>query len=310
MLDSLDFLPTWLKPVVAVLAGGVAASVALWAVAAILRWLAPRLAAIAGTTAKESLWQPLFWVLLGVGAFALVLFPFIPYNTFGEDIKVIKDEGLTLIMILSILLSLWTASTSIADEIDGRTALTVLSKPIARWQFILGKFLGIIGPVAILFIVLGVIFLGTVSYKVVYDARESALPPPTASQCAVEVQKIVPGLVLSFMEAVVLTSISVAVSTRLPIIPNLIICASVYALGHLSPVLLQSSAHNIDPVRFMARLLTTVLPVLDHFNIQTAVATGQEVPLVYLAWAAGYCVLYSSMAMVLALLLFDGRDLG
>jgi len=34
------------------------------------------------------------------------------------------------------------------------------------------------------------------------------------------------------------------------------------------------------------------------------------VPLVYLAWAAGYCVLYSSMAMVLALLLFDGRDLG
>ncbi len=308
--DLLYFLPTWLKPCVVVAAGGVAAAVLLWAVAMLLRAATPRLAAIVWTTTKEALWQPLFWLLLVIGTFALLLFLVIPYNTFGEDIKVVKDEGLTLIMVLATILALWTASTSIADEIDGRTALTLLSKPIARWQFILGKFLGILGPVAILFIVLGAIFLATVSYKVVYDARESALPPPTTSQCMTEVQKIVPGLVLSFMEAVVLASISVAVSTRLPIVPNLIICASVYVLGHLSPLLLQSSAQNIDPVRFMARLFTTVLPVLEHFNIQAAVATGQVVPLDYLAVAGGYCLLYSAMAMILALLLFEGRDLG
>jgi len=201
------------------------------------------------------------------------------------------------------------ASSSIADEIEGRTALTLLSKPIARWQFILGKFLGIVGPVAILFVLLGVVFLASVSYKVVYDAREMSQTAPTWRDCAAEVIQIVPGLVLSFMEAVVLASISVAIATRLPMIPNLVICFAVYVLGHLAPLVLNSSARQIDPVNFMARLFTTVLPVLDHFNISAAVATGQHVPLAYLGWALAYCVFYSSVAMVLALLLFEDRDL-
>ena len=45
----------------------------------------------------------MFYVLLAIGVFGLILFPFIPYNTLGEDIKVLKDEGLTLIMVLSII---------------------------------------------------------------------------------------------------------------------------------------------------------------------------------------------------------------
>ena len=302
-------LPTWLKPFTGVLAAGVAACVVLWVVYKVLQWTAPKLAAIAGTTAKETFSQPLFYVILAIGLFLLCLFPFVPYDTFGEDVKVIKDEGVTLIMVLAVILAVWTASSSIADEIEGRTALTLLSKPIARWQFILGKFLGILGPVAILFIVLGVVFLGSVSYKVVFDAREMSQLSPTWRQCADEVLQITPGLVLSFMQAIVLASISVAIATRLPMVPNLVICFSIYVLGHLAPLVLNSSARQIDPVNFMARLFATVLPVLDHFNITAAVSTGQTVPLVYLAWAAGYCVLYSSMAMVLALLLFEDRDL-
>lgn len=302
-------LPTWIKPLLGVLPAGALAVVVLWVLFKLLQWTAPKLAAIAWTTAKETLSQPLFYLLLAIGIFLLILFPFIPYNTFGEDVKVIKDEGLTLIMVLAVILALWTASASIADEIEGRTALTLLSKPIARWQFIIGKFLGIIGPVAMLFIVLGVVFLASVSFKVVYDARETSQLAPTWQQCATEVWQITPGLVLSFMEAVVLASISVAIATRLPMVPNLVICFSIYVLGHLAPLVLNSSARQIEPVSFMARLFATVLPVLDHFNITAAVSTGQAVPLVYLAWAAGYCLLYSSMAMVLALLLFEDRDL-
>ena len=132
-----------------------------------------------GPPAKEAMSQPLFYVLLAIGVFGLILFPFMPYNTLGEDIKMVKDEGLTLIMVLSIMLALWTASVSIAEEIEGRTALTLLSKPVGRREFILGKFLGILVPVAIMFLVLGAIFLASVSYKVVYDARETALADPT-----------------------------------------------------------------------------------------------------------------------------------
>ncbi len=157
-----------------------------------LRLVAPKVAAIAWTTSKEATSQPLFYLLLTIGVFGLILFPFIPYHTLGEDIKMVKDEGLTLIMVLSIVLALWTAGTSIADEIEGRTALTLLSKPVGRRQFILGKFLGILTPVALMFIVLGAIFLSSVSYKAVYDARETGSAEPPQEQCLAEMVQIAP----------------------------------------------------------------------------------------------------------------------
>ncbi|MBL9122236.1 MAG: hypothetical protein JNG90_01300, partial [Planctomycetaceae bacterium] len=55
----------------------------------------PKVAAIALTTAKAALAHPLFWVELLIGAVLLILiFPFVPYYTFGEDVKMLKDSGL------------------------------------------------------------------------------------------------------------------------------------------------------------------------------------------------------------------------
>ena len=66
-----------------------------------LRLLSPKVAAIALTTGKEAMSQPLFYVVLALGVFSLLAFIFVPYNTFGEDIKMLKDSGLTLIMVLA-----------------------------------------------------------------------------------------------------------------------------------------------------------------------------------------------------------------
>jgi len=301
---------TWLSPLWIVVVGVVIALGVLLAAYILLQLAVPKVAAIAGTTTKEALLQPLFYLLLAIGAFLLVvLFPFLPYFTFGEDIKMVKDMGLTVIMLLSIFLAVWTASASIAEEIEGRTALTLLSKPIGRREFILGKFLGVLGPVALLSIVLGALFLGTVSFKVVYDARESSLPEPSWTQCRDEMRQVSPGLALAFLETVVFASISVAVATRLPMLGNLIICASIYVLGNLLPTLVSAASQRFEIPFFVAQLLATVLPVLETFNIYTAISTGNRVPPSYIPWALLYCVLYSSVAMLVALLLFEDRDL-
>lgn len=303
-------LPPWVRPLWIVLVGLVIALAALAGVYFLLQLVVPKVAAIAGTTAKEALAQPLFYLLLAIGAFLLlILFPFLPYFTFGEDIKVVKEMGLTVIMLLSIFLAVWTASASIAEEIEGRTALTLLSKPIGRREFILGKFLGVLGPVAILVIVFGALFLGSVSFKVVYDAWESCEPVPSSDQCLKEVVQVAPGLALAFLETVVFAAISVAVATRLPMLGNLIVCASIYVLGNLMPALVAGASVRFEIPFFVAKLLATVLPVLEAFNIYTAISTGKPVPLTYIAWATVYCVLYSSVAMLLALLLFEDRDL-
>jgi len=62
-------------------------------------------------------------------------------------------------------------------------------------------------------------------------------------------------------------------------------------------------------VGFVGRFLAAVLPVLDHFSMETAISTNQAVPGIYLLATAAYCLLYSTAAMLLALLLFEDRDL-
>jgi ABC-2 family transporter len=308
-LMLLGALPVWTRPLWVVGLGALLAVVALFAVLTLLRWTVPKLAAIAQTTSKEAISQPFFYVLIAIGVVLLCLFLILPYNTFGEDVKMVKSEGLTLIKILAIMLAVWTASVSIASEIEGRTALTLLSKPISRRQMILGKFVGVLVPVAIIFIILGTVFLAGVSYKVKYDARESSNPEPTTMDCYEEIVQVVPGLALAFMEAAVLASVSVAISTRLSMIPNLVICVSIYVLGHLVPLLVNSAVGDIVFVRFVGDFSAAVLPVLDHFNMDTAISTGQGVSLGYLAWTGVYSLVYCTVAMLLALLLFEDRDL-
>src|SRR5689334_24418793 len=98
---------------------------------------------IANGTAKEGIRQPAFFVLAFLASASLICSIFVSYFTFGEDIKMYKDTGLTTISFVCLLLALLTASSSVAEEIEGKTAITLLSKPINRRQFILGKFVGI-----------------------------------------------------------------------------------------------------------------------------------------------------------------------
>ncbi len=308
-LIVLAALLTWVRPLWVVAVGTAGIAVAFWLICWLLQQFTPRVYAIARTAAKEALSQPLAYVLIAIGVTAIFLFPFIPYNTFGEDIKMLKAEGLTLIKVLAVILAVWTASVSISEEVEGRTALTLLSKPIARWKLVVGKFLGVIGPVVLMFLILSPLFLGSVSYKVVYDARENALPEPRSIDCLNEMIQTVPGLILVFLEAVILASIAVAISTRLPMLPNLIICFTIYVVGHLTPLILNSAVGRFPIVGFVGNLIAAVFPVLGHLSIETAISTGRAIPPTYLLMAGVYTLLYCFLAMVVALLLFEDRDL-
>jgi ABC-type transport system involved in multi-copper enzyme maturation permease subunit len=269
----------------------------------------PRLSAVALSTFKSEIAQPLFALVLIVGVVLLVLSIYIPYNTFGEDIKMLKDSGLTLIRVLCIVLAVWGAGTTITDEIEGRTALTVLSKPIGRRSFVIGKFMGIAWTAALMFILLGTVLLIVVSYKNIYDARETSQEIPTWQACYLQMAGTVPGLILGFMETLVLAGLSVAISTRLPLLANFVICFTIYVLGHLTPLIVQVTDERFEIVKFFGQLIATIFPNLESFDLQAAVAAGIAVPMEYLGWSLLYCFLFSLIAMLLALLMFEDRDL-
>ena len=275
------------------------------------RMAAPRMFAVALSTFKSEVAQPLFVLIVAVGICALIAFVWIPYNTFGEDIKMLKDTGLTLILVLSIVLALWSASTSVAEEIDGRTALTVLSKPLTRRSFVIGKYAGIVWTLLLVYLIFTVVFMAAVAYKPIYDAKEASLGTPEWQTCYLEMIRLAPGLALAFMEALIFTALSVAISTRLPLLANMTICLVIYALGHLTPLVVESSVEGagFGIIKFFAQLIATVFPNLELFNIQAAISAGVDVPFVYLGWAFSYCAVYSIIAMLLALIMFEDRDL-
>jgi ABC-type transport system involved in multi-copper enzyme maturation permease subunit len=266
---------------------------------------------IALATAKEAIRQPAFFVLAAIAGFWLIASIFVAYFTFGEDIKMYKDTGLTTISFACLLLALLTASSTVAEEIDGKTAITLLSKPINRRQFIMGKFLGIELGVLAMFIFLGTLFALGVAYKYSYDLRESAETGAAGRQWA-QVQQVLPGLALGFFEVTTLTAISVAISTRVPMLVNLVVCISIFFLGHLSPVLvaITGGGQTNELVAFMSQLFEFLLPSLEYYNAGPSISTGSVIPWAgYVLPAFGYCVLYSGAAILFAFLLFEDRDL-
>jgi ABC-type transport system involved in multi-copper enzyme maturation permease subunit len=302
-------VPNWIKAVTYIDLGAVGVFLLFGLFVWAFRNYVPKVGAISWVTFKEAVSQPLFLILVLVGLFALFIFLYIPYHTLGEDIKLVITQGLTLIKLMAVFLAVWTASYSVAEELEGKTALMILAKPVSRREFILGKYVGVVLAVTLIFLILGFFFLNTISYKVVFDARESAKDIPSAWECTRQVIATLPSFALSFFETMVLAAIAIAISTRLSLLPNLTICLAVYVIGHLAPMIVQSSVGQIAFVAFVADLACAVLPVLEHFNMETNVAMDQPPSWWYVFCTAIYALMYSGLAIVLGLFLFEDRDL-
>ncbi len=283
---------------------------------------------IARATTKETFRQPIFILMCMVGIMVMVANYFIPFFTMGEDTKVYIDCGLATVLISTLLLTVWIASLSVAEEIEGRTAMTLLSKPINRRQFVLGKYIGILQSSLLMLTIMGFALFILTYFKFGYDQQEAGkmgedgqplslfywknmfgvdLPFMVRERFNVA-RTVLPGLVLIAMEVAVMTAVSVAISTRMPMLVNISTCFAVFVIGHLTPVLVASDVKNVF-VKFVARLLATLLPGLDHFNMQAAVSTGKNIPPEYLGQAALYCAAYVIAMIMVAFLMFEDRDL-
>ncbi len=281
---------------------------------------------IARATTKEAIRQPMFIMLMTVALFLLLINTVLPFFSMGDDVKMLKECGIATILICCLLLAVWTSSLSIAEEIEGKTAMTLLSKPITRRQFVIGKYLGVLQAVMVLAAPLVCVLVFLVYYKVGYDAREASLdipdwfawtsiagikfPLPTGARLD-SVAQLFPGLVLIIMESAVLTAVSVAISTRLPMIVNMIVCFTIFVVGNLTPVLVHADAANaqIEFVQFMGQLIATVLPQLEIYSVEAVIATNAVVPPSYLLTVFFYTACYCAVAILLALILFEDRDL-
>lgn len=129
-----------------------------------------RIRALAGNTFLEAVRQKLFHTLVILAIALIGSANFFRQFDFGSsELKFISDFGLGAILFFGSILAIVVTAQLFFSEVENRTALTILAKPLRRWEFILGKFLGIMG-VLLVFIVIMVVLLGLMLYW-----RESSL---------------------------------------------------------------------------------------------------------------------------------------
>lgn len=308
----------------------------------ILVW--PRGGTVALATFREGYRQPMFWLLV-IGVIGLMLFSaIIPYFTFGDDYKMMKQLGFDMIMLATMLFCVLLASMSISEEIEGRTAVTLMSKPVTRRQFLLGKYVGILLAGWFMTLLLGAAFNWALSIQV----TQEKLANPGGDPIATEVQaKVTPALerlgsgptakaffrgfggwvgetlsnllgqIMGFGQVMVMLAIAASLATRVTMIVNLVCCLVVFFLGNLSAVLVQASQQlkggALALVGFLAKLFDIILPSFQFAS--TGAAYIRETPLEpgefarYVFTVLGYFTLYSAIVLLVGLILFEDRDL-
>src|SRR5947208_7758495 len=117
----------------------------------------------------EAIVQPIYSLLLAIGAAILVIFGLLPFFTLGEDTIMYKAVALDVILLLVLIATLFATSKSIYEEIEDRTMLTLMSKPLHKWEVLLGKYLGIILAAAMATGVLGLVICVATWWRIPSD---------------------------------------------------------------------------------------------------------------------------------------------
>ncbi|HOX40416.1 MAG TPA: hypothetical protein PL033_20730 [Candidatus Brocadiia bacterium] len=117
--------------------------------------------AIARNTFTETIRQPAYVVLLAAGMVLIAFSPLIAMFTMMEDVQLVVDMGLATIFLAGLVLSALSASQVISVEIRAKTAATVMSKPVGRFTFVLGKYFGVLAAQFLAIYLLGLILVFT-----------------------------------------------------------------------------------------------------------------------------------------------------
>lgn len=132
-----------------------------------------KLAAIAKNTFLESIRQPVYAIIVISALIMFILSPSLTMYTMSEDNKLLREIGLSTIFLSGLFIAIFTACSAITEEIDSKTVTTVLTKPVNRYVFILGKFLGIAGAVFLAHYLLTIVHMLMIRHGVLETASDT-----------------------------------------------------------------------------------------------------------------------------------------
>jgi len=286
----------------------------------------PAMRTIAATTYGEVVRRPLYFILLGTFSAGLFLSKFLTLFSFYQEMNLVREMGVATLIFWGFIITAVLSGVVVTQELEDRTAVTLLSKPLRRHEFLLGKFAGLL-----LSLVPGLLILGCVLLLTLWTMALPHLPfrdadlmrdvdggaSPFASTWSVvwhaflrtQGSSVFSGVLLAFLNAAILAAVAVSLSAFFPVVVSVSATAFVFVLGNLSGYMLASLERLGWPaLDFAGRLVSYLLPNLGYFNLQSHFSEGTILSIRYLGLASLYAVLYVGAVFLVACSLFEKRE--
>jgi len=286
-------------------------------------WLTtPTAAVIALATFQEALRRRWMTALLAFGLIMLALSSFFTWMQPGEEQKFLRDFGMGFIIILTILMAIFLGVALVPPEIERRTIFTILSKPVTRQEFLIGKFLGLCWTLFVNLALMGLMFL--LSYAIFKIRIEKGFASAMAATdghpgLVFDVANIARALLLHMGQLMVLSALALMLSLVVTSITAIVFCFVAYFGGqassyweHLSggekDVHGQEVEHLKGPVQGIVKAVYFVLPRLDRFDVRERLVNDMPVAFNYMWKAFGAGLTYVAVLLTIAYLIFSDRE--
>jgi ABC-type transport system involved in multi-copper enzyme maturation permease subunit len=280
---------------------------------------------IAKNTFRESIRDKILYVIAFFAAVMMVSSLALGWISIGDQLQVVQDFSLAILSFFGCLMAVFVGTGLIYKEIDKRTIYTILSKPVRRWQFILGKYFGLLSVLGMAMFGMLVASMGFVVYAA-YTARNSPIADWTLR---VDWGWFAVAVVMIFFELVVVVALAMLFSSVSSPILSAIFTFTAYLVGQVSATInyiftqfrpaqesvaaqtgesltdfVSSTYFFIKP---FSEFIYYVLPDLQHFQLRNQVVLGPAPTWEQVGAGMLYGIGYSAAVMLLTVLLFDRK---
>jgi ABC-type transport system involved in multi-copper enzyme maturation permease subunit len=305
-----------------------------------------RVYAIALNTYREAVRDRVLFGVLILAAGVLALTLALGELSLDQQMRVVTDLGLASISLFSVVVAVFLGSSLLYKEIERKTLYVILPKPIARFEFLLGKYFGIVATCAVFIAIMGalqllvtaiqagastmlvvgvpaVLVLGLVVGFLLADDRTLVVPiwsvialGASAWVCStvdVELFRLLASLVLNLGEVLILTAVALLFSSFSTPFLTGAFTLGVWLVGRAAHDMVAMKTRVLSPA--MKTFLSWLAEVVPNFNLfvpgrttLTTTATEYGGPLTYVATSIGYAILYAAATLLVAALIFRRRD--
>jgi ABC-type transport system involved in multi-copper enzyme maturation permease subunit len=258
---------------------------------------------IAQNTISEALRRKVLNAFALVGMAVMVLmFAFQQFSP-RQEMTLVKGMGLGIISLAGLFITIILTINLIPTEIERRTIYTILSKPVRRYEFLLGKFLGAIGTIGINVALMSVIFVGAVAVKQMVGG------PVVGATNPLDLFK---GILMIYMQLVLLAAVGMFFSVFLTPLVNFFLTTSTFIIGNLSSFTQDLAQTNKNPiVKGFFSLVHYLVPNFGNFQYSNPLLQGDVVVQqegAFLTQNIVYAIIYSLVLLILGILAFDRRE--